>query len=73
MEEITIDSVTIQLDQFLKWAGIAESGGQVKTWIEDGIIFVNDKIVSERRKKLQPGDVVEIKGSGVWKVVGSQR
>jgi ribosome-associated protein len=73
VEEITIDSVTIQLDQFLKWAGIAESGGQVKTWIEDGIVFVNNKIVSERRKKLQPGDVVEIKGSGVWKVVGSQR
>lgn len=71
MEEISIHSETIQLDQLMKWAGIAESGGQVKTWIDAGIIFVNNNIVTERRKKIQPGDIVEIKGSGVWKVVGA--
>ncbi|MDR3588726.1 MAG: RNA-binding S4 domain-containing protein [Negativicutes bacterium] len=71
MEEISIHSETIQLDQLMKWAGIAESGGQVKTWIDAGIILVNNNIVTERRKKIQPGDIVEIKGSGVWKVVGA--
>jgi ribosome-associated protein len=71
MEKITINSTTIQLDQFLKWAGAAESGGQVKTWVDAGIILVNNKIVTERRKKIHPGDVVEIKGSGIWQVIGS--
>jgi ribosome-associated protein len=70
MEEVTINSPTIQLDQFLKWAGIAESGGQVKPWIDAGIILVNNKIVTERRKKIQSGDIVEIKGIGLWKVSG---
>lgn len=68
MDEIGITTTTIQLDQFLKWAGIVESGGQVKLFIEDGLVFVNDVKISERRKKLQPGDVVEIKEIGKWKV-----
>lgn len=70
MEEISIHSATIQLDQLLKWAGLAESGGQVRTWVDAGIILVNNKVVTERRKKIQPGDIVEIKGSGLWKVTG---
>ena len=68
MEEIVIVSPTIQLDQFLKWAGIVESGGQVKLFIEDGLIKVNGIQVHERRKKIQPGDIVEIKDMGQWKV-----
>lgn len=68
MDEIGITTNTIQLDQFLKWAGIVESGGQVKLFIEDGLVFVNDVQISERRKKLQPGDIVEIKEIGIWKV-----
>ncbi|GMB00165.1 RNA-binding S4 domain-containing protein [Pelosinus sp. IPA-1] len=68
MEEIGITTPTIQLDQFLKWAGIVESGGQVKLFIEDGLVFVNEVQISERRKKLQPGDIVAIKEIGIWKV-----
>jgi len=71
MEEVTINTTTIKLDQFLKWAGIADSGGQVRTWVDAGIILVNNEIVTERRKKIQPGDVVEIKETGIWKVSGS--
>ena len=68
MEEISITTNTIQLDQFLKWAGIVESGGQVKLFIEDGLILVNGSQVTERRKKLQLGDIVEITDIGIWKV-----
>ena len=68
MEEITIATPTIQLDQFLKWAGIVETGGQVKLFIEDGLIFINDSQIQERRKKVMPGDIIEIKGMGKWKV-----
>jgi ribosome-associated protein len=68
MEEVAITTTTIQLDQFLKWAGIVETGGQVKLFIEDGLIFINGIQVHERRKKIQPGDIVEIKDIGIWKV-----
>lgn len=70
MEEIAIHTETIQLDQFLKWAGAAESGGQVKEMVSAGMVEINGETVSERRKKLQPGDVVAVKGYGSWKVAG---
>ncbi|MDR3560961.1 MAG: RNA-binding S4 domain-containing protein [Negativicutes bacterium] len=70
MENITIHSPTIQLDQFLKWAGVADSGGQVKTWVDAGLILVNNEIATERRKKIQPNDIVEVTGLGAWKVIG---
>lgn len=69
METIEINTDYIQLDQLLKWAGIVNSGGQVKFMIEDQLILLNDHLVSEKRKKIFPGDVVEIKDSGIWKVV----
>lgn len=71
MEEIVIHTETIQLDQFLKWAGAAESGGQVKEMVAAGMVTVNGVTVSERRKKLQPGDVVAVKDFGSWKVAGA--
>ena len=41
IEKIEVNTETIQLDQFLKWAGVLESGGQVKLMIEDEMILVN--------------------------------
>ncbi len=72
MEKIEIKTETIQLDQFLKWAGIIESGGQVKMLIEDEMIFVNDVLETARRKKLKDGDVVKIIDMGSWQVVASE-
>jgi ribosome-associated protein len=73
MEEVAIDTENINLDQFLKWAGIIESGGQAKLLLDDEIIKLNGNIVKERRKKLKPGDIVEIEGMGKWKVIETQR
>ena len=69
IEKIEVNTETIQLDQFLKWAGVLESGGQVKLMIEDEMILVNGMVETARRKKLQDGDVVEIKEMGSWQVV----
>ena len=69
MEIIEIVTPTIQLDQLLKYAGIAESGGQVRLFIDDGLITLNGIIVNERRKKIHPGDIIKIKDLGVWKVM----
>jgi len=68
LEEISINTATIQLDQLLKWAGIVETGGQVKLLIDDEAVKLNNVIVTERRKKIHPGDVIEIEGVGIWRV-----
>lgn len=72
METIEINSDVIQLDQLLKWAGIVDSGGQVRFMLDEKIIKLNDVFLTEKRKKVYPGDVVEIVGTGTWKVVKSQ-
>ena len=72
MENIEIKTDVIQMDQLLKWAGIIESGGQMKFMIEDQVIKLNHVLVTEKRKKVFPGDILEINGVGTWKVVKVQ-
>ena len=57
-EKISINTDFIQLQAFLKFTGIAETGGQAKEFIQDGIIRVNGEICTARGKKLRDGDVV---------------
>ena len=59
-QEIKITTPYIQLDQLLKFSGIALSGGEAKEMIFAGIVDVNGKTASERRKKIYSGDVVTI-------------
>lgn len=68
MEKILIKTETINLDQLLKWASIVDSGGVVKFMIEDQLIKVNGEVVTQRRKKIYPGDIIEIIDSGQWEV-----
>ena len=68
MKKILIKTVTINLDQLLKWASIVDSGGIVKFMIEDQLIKVNGEVVTQRRKKIYPGDIIEIIDSGQWEV-----
>jgi ribosome-associated protein len=39
---------------------IAESGGQAKMMVNDGCVRVNGELEYRKRKKLRPGDKVEI-------------
>lgn len=57
-ETVKINSDFIQLQAFLKFKGICETGGQAKEFIQDGIIRVNGEICTARGKKLRNGDVV---------------
>ena len=49
----------MKLDQFLKWKGIALSGGQAKQLINSGFVSVNGCVEIRRGRKLVPGDKVE--------------
>lgn len=68
MEKIAIHTESIQLDQLLKWAGIIESGGQVRPMLEEKLILVNGNIETAKRRRLFLGDTVEILEMGCWQV-----
>ena len=61
-EIITIRTEFIKLDQFLKFAGAAETGGHAKELVAAGEAKVNGEVCLMRGKKIRPGDVVEFDG-----------
>ncbi|MBN9176438.1 MAG: RNA-binding S4 domain-containing protein [Microbacterium sp.] len=62
VEDILIGSESIRLGQFLKFAGILDSGGDVKEAIIDGFVTVNGEVDRRRGRQLQAGDVVGFDG-----------
>ena len=59
-ETISIHTDYIQLDQLLKYANILATGGQIKELLAEELITLNGTIVTEKRKKIYPNDVVTI-------------
>lgn len=68
VEKVSIHSAYIKLDQFLKYCGYAETGGQAKELILNNMVYVNNKICTIRGKKLYPKDQVRINMS-VFEIV----
>lgn len=62
MKTIKIDTEYIKLDQLLKLAEIASSGGHAKILILSEEVKVNGEIITQRGKKLRPGDKVQWEG-----------
>lgn len=57
-----IHSESIQIDQLIKWLGLAETGGQARSFVDARKVYVNGIIVMERRKKIFQNDIVSIDG-----------
>lgn len=68
-EVIAIDTEIINLVQLLKLANVLATGGQAKLLITEGKVLVNGEIETRVRKKLQPGDLVEVDGQVILEVV----
>ncbi|SHJ27538.1 S4 domain-containing protein YaaA [Lutispora thermophila] len=62
MLEIKIETEYIKLDQFLKFAGLVNTGGEAKNIIAEGKVMVNGEVETARGKKLRIDDVIEIDG-----------
>ncbi len=62
MEKVVIRDEYITLGQFLKFAGIVESGNIAKFVIQDGLVEVNNETCLMRGKKLYDNDVVTFDG-----------
>ena len=62
MERIVIRTDYIKLDSLLKFAGLAETGGEAKERIQAGEVKLNGEVCTMRGKKCVPGDLVELDG-----------
>lgn len=69
VEQITISTEYIKLQQLLKLAGMVDQGSDAKIFILEGKIKVNDVIATERGKKIRPGDIVQVEGMGKLEVI----
>lgn len=58
-KNIYIKSDTIKLQQFLKWAGLADTGGQAKEMILSGMIKVNGMKEIRPGRQLMINDLIE--------------
>ncbi|MCV7256508.1 RNA-binding S4 domain-containing protein [Mycolicibacterium fluoranthenivorans] len=62
MNDVPIRDETIRLGQFLKLAGLIDTGADAKSVIADGLVTVNDEVDTRRGRQLRPGDVVSFAG-----------
>ncbi len=68
MQQVTIGTEYIALGQFLKLAGVIDTGGMAKAFLAEVPIMVNGEPENRRGRKLYAGDVVEVKGYGSYTV-----
>ena len=67
-EQVAVREGVIRLGQFLKLAGVVDTGGEAKARIQEGEARVNGEVETRRGRQLVPGDLVEF-GGGVLEVV----
>lgn len=54
-----INSDFIRLDAFLKMCDAVQTGGHAKIVIQEGEVFVNGEVCTQRGKKMRSGDRAE--------------
>jgi ribosome-associated protein len=56
--EVTVREEPIELCQFMKFGGLAATGGEAKMAITEGKVLLNGVVETQKRKKLRAGDKV---------------
>jgi len=54
-----LESEFVELYKILKFEGLADSGGNAKQAIADGLVSVNGEIETRKRKKIRAGDQID--------------
>jgi ribosome-associated protein len=70
VRDLPIRGEGIRLGQALKLSGLAESGGEARSLIEDGAVTVNAEVETRRGRQLRHGDVVAV-GEDVLRIEAS--
>lgn len=63
MMTITITTEYIKLQDLLKFAAIASTGGEAKIMVQEGLVTVNGEVCTQRGRKIRPGDDVCANGA----------
>jgi ribosome-associated protein len=58
MRDVAIRGEMIRLGQFLKFAGIADSGAEARALLDEGVVTVNGEPEARRGRQLHRGDEV---------------
>jgi ribosome-associated protein len=67
---VTVREEPIELCQFLKFGGLAATGGEAKVAISAGKVLLNGTVETQKRKKLRAGDQVTFGGQTLVVRVG---
>ncbi len=59
MRVVEITSEPVELYKILKFEGMVASGGEAKLVISEGLVLVNGKVETRKRKKIVAGDTIE--------------
>ena len=62
---VSINDEVIRLGQFLKLAGLVDSGAEAKEVIADGLVSVDGEVDTARGRQLRAGAVVSLRGEQV--------
>lgn len=59
MRAVDITREPVELYKILKFEGMVGTGGEAKMVISEGLVRVNGKIETRKRKKIVAGDTIE--------------
>jgi len=59
VREVEIIKEPVELYKILKFESMVASGGEAKFVIAEGMVVVNGKIETRKRKKIGAGDIIE--------------
>ena len=68
--DVIIREVPIELCQFIKFGGLADSGGAAKQLVAEGSVLLNGTIETRKRKQLAAGDRITVGGETIVVRVG---
>lgn len=62
MREVEINREPVELYKILKFEGLASSGAEAKMVIAEGMVEVNGKLETRKRRQIVNGDVISFQG-----------
>ena len=65
MKEVEVSQEPVELYKILKFEGMVPSGGEAKLVVGEGMVKVNGKVETRKRKKIMSGDTIEFAGEQI--------
>ena len=59
---VYLNKSPVELYKVIKFENLAASGGEAKYLVADGLVRVNGEVETRKRKKIYPGDTIEVHG-----------